>query len=118
MSLSLLAYEKMRLSPRSASARMLEKGTVAAKEVSIALFDKVPAPIWRSGLDAGCDYFSHAWRVQINDWGCGFDAASAEATHRSIGLFGMRERARPLNGELTIESHPGTGTRILAELFF
>lgn len=59
-----------------------------------------------------------AWRMQISDWGCGFDAASAESTHRSIGLFGMRERGRLLNGELTIESPPETGTRILAELFF
>jgi signal transduction histidine kinase len=51
--------------------------------------------------------------VQIEDDGIGFDPQTASAA--SSGLAGMRERASALKGHLTIESAPGSGTRILAE---
>ncbi|MGH8067838.1 MAG: PAS domain S-box protein [Candidatus Entotheonellia bacterium] len=51
--------------------------------------------------------------VQIEDYGIGFDPQTASAA--SSGLAGMRERASALKGHLTIESAPGSGTRILAE---
>jgi PAS domain S-box-containing protein len=56
--------------------------------------------------------------VQIEDAGAGFDPAPALAMPHSSGLVGMRERARLLNGELTVESAPGSGTRVTAELPF
>ena len=36
--------------------------------------------------------------------------------HTSSGLAGMVERVRLLEGQLTIESAPGQGTRLIAEL--
>ena len=54
--------------------------------------------------------------VQVGDEGRGFDPAAALADPRSGGLSGMRERARLLGGTLTIESAPGMGTQITAEL--
>jgi signal transduction histidine kinase len=54
--------------------------------------------------------------VQIADAGAGFDAAAALAAGRSTGLSGMRERAAALGGALNIESRPGGGTRLQAEL--
>jgi signal transduction histidine kinase len=54
--------------------------------------------------------------VQIADAGAGFDAAAALAAGRSTGLSGMRERAAALGGALTIESRPGGGARLQAEL--
>jgi PAS domain S-box-containing protein len=51
----------------------------------------------------------------IQDDGCGFDQRKIEkrpSRARGIGLFSMKERAALLNGECTIESHPGKGTRI------
>jgi len=53
--------------------------------------------------------------VEVEDAGCGFDAAALAATI-SIGLHGMRERATALGGELTIKSAPGAGTRVTAHL--
>lgn len=54
-------------------------------------------------------------RVAIYDTGAGFDPAWLRPTeHPSSGLTGMRERARSVNGEVTITSAPGRGTTILA----
>lgn len=54
--------------------------------------------------------------VQVEDDGCGFDPATALAAGRSSGLSGMHERALLLGGMLEIESVPGTGACITAEL--
>jgi PAS domain S-box-containing protein len=54
--------------------------------------------------------------VQIEDRGRGFDAEAVLATPRSSGLAGMRERVMLLQGELAIDSRPGAGTQITAEL--
>ena len=54
--------------------------------------------------------------VQVDDEGCGFSAEAVAASRTSTGLAGMRERAELLGGRLSIESTPGVGTRILAEL--
>jgi signal transduction histidine kinase len=54
--------------------------------------------------------------AQIEDQGRGFDAEDALARPRSGGLPGMQERITLLGGRLTIESRPGAGTQITAEL--
>ena len=48
----------------------------------------------------------------IQDDGAGFDARHI----RGLGLLGMEERVRRLGGRLTIESQPGRGTLVAAEL--
>lgn len=52
--------------------------------------------------------------VMVEDQGTGFEPQSIPAT--SHGLAGMRERASALGGQLTIDSAPGVGTCIMAEL--
>jgi PAS domain S-box-containing protein len=57
--------------------------------------------------------------VLIKDDGRGFDQRKIEKRPpraRGIGLFSMKERAALLNGECTIESHPGKGTRIYVSI--
>ena len=54
--------------------------------------------------------------VQIEDQGIGFDSEAALASGGSSGLAGMCERAVLLGGQLTVESTPGAGTRVVAEL--
>jgi PAS domain S-box-containing protein len=54
--------------------------------------------------------------VQIEDRGRGFDPEAALAMSRSSGLAGMQERVMLLEGDLTVESRPGDGTQITAEL--
>ena len=53
-------------------------------------------------------------RLVVQDWGVGFDP-EAVAQNR-FGLAGMRERARLLGGTIKVESTPGEGTCITAEL--
>jgi signal transduction histidine kinase len=55
----------------------------------------------------------------VEDNGRGFDVAAhpgAVRDERSLGLFGMRERATLLGGTLAIESAPGSGTTVFVEL--
>jgi signal transduction histidine kinase len=56
----------------------------------------------------------HADRVvfTVQDDGAGFDTRFV----RGLGLLGMEERVRRLGGRLQIDSHPGRGTRVTAEL--
>ena len=55
-----------------------------------------------------------AVRLEVRDWGVGFDPAKVGADH--FGLRGIRERARLLGGRAEIESSPGKGTRVCVEL--
>lgn len=52
-------------------------------------------------------------RLVVEDNGCGFDAAAPRHRH---GLLGMSERMALLDGQLHIDSSPGGGTAIIAEL--
>lgn len=57
-------------------------------------------------------------RLEIRDWGPGFDVNAAKAgtgVGEHMGLLGMRERLALINGSFTLESQPGCGTRIIAE---
>ena len=53
-------------------------------------------------------------RIEICDWGVGFDPTIVHGEH--FGLEGIRERTRLLGGECSIESKAGKGTRIMVEL--
>ncbi|MGO9114076.1 MAG: PAS domain S-box protein [Thermoguttaceae bacterium] len=49
-------------------------------------------------------------RLEVRDWGIGFDTESIEEGH--FGLEGIRQRARLLGGRLIIESTPDSGTLV------
>lgn len=53
--------------------------------------------------------------AMIEDNGVGFSHGST-LTEEHLGLFGMRERVQMLGGTLTIESSPGKGTTVKAEV--
>jgi PAS domain S-box-containing protein len=53
--------------------------------------------------------------VIVEDNGIGFDP-EAVLTGEHLGLFGMRERAEMIGGNLVIESAPGKGTTIMVEV--
>jgi signal transduction histidine kinase len=54
-------------------------------------------------------------KVVVADDGQGFDTASAPPA-RSVGLAGMQERVRLLNGCMRIRSQPGKGTTIAVQI--
>jgi PAS domain S-box-containing protein len=49
-------------------------------------------------------------RLEVRDWGIGFDPESVEKGH--FGLEGIRQRVRLLGGRLVIDSKPGSGATI------
>jgi PAS domain S-box-containing protein len=53
-------------------------------------------------------------RVEIQDWGVGFDPA--QVSEDRFGLEGIRERARLFGGKAMIESIPDKGTTVVVEL--
>jgi signal transduction histidine kinase len=55
-------------------------------------------------------------RLRVADDGSGFDPDEAAALSRRLGLVSMRERAEALGGRLEIESAPGRGTTVVAEV--
>lgn len=71
--------------------------------------DEVVARVWTQ---------QNKLMVEIEDAGSGFDAEGVVIRSDTSGLAGMRERARLLGGQLLVESRPGEGTRLTAELRF
>jgi signal transduction histidine kinase len=51
--------------------------------------------------------------LEVRDDGAGFDQAAVKA---GSGLVNMRDRIEAANGELTITSLPGHGTRVTASI--
>jgi signal transduction histidine kinase len=100
---------------------------VHAENVSEALPDPVKVCVYRIVQEAvnnvqrhakaknavvELEQTSDAIRVKITDDGSGFDPKRA----RGMGLLGMEERVKRLGGKIEIDSRPGTGTTIRAEL--
>jgi signal transduction histidine kinase len=54
-------------------------------------------------------------QLAVKDNGSGFDY-NAEGERSGLGLAGMKERIKMANGRLSIASHPGYGTEIIASV--
>ncbi len=52
--------------------------------------------------------------LTVEDDGAGFDPGLVSGT--KLGLIAMRQRAERLGGAVTIESHPGAGTRVMVAM--
>ena len=70
----------------------------------------------RAAVKLSCE--SEEVRLEITDWGRGFDASapSRRGPGEKVGLAGMRERVALLGGVLTIISRPGSGTTVTAAI--
>lgn len=51
-------------------------------------------------------------KLVIEDDGMGFDPQSLPVNHQSFGLGVMSARAQELNGQVEVQSRPGSGTRV------
>ena len=59
---------------------------------------------------------SPAWRFEVRDDGTGFDAGAADVDETRVGLRIMRERAQRIGAQVSVESTPGGGTRVILDL--
>jgi signal transduction histidine kinase len=58
-------------------------------------------------------------RLTVDDDGKGFDPATIKNTakkFRGIGLISIKQWVTALNGTMSIESHPGKGTRVVIDI--
>jgi signal transduction histidine kinase len=101
------------------------KGRRLAAQVETAAFRIVQEALTNVARHAGVNEVSvsaqaddEKLRVKISDCGRGCDPRAALETHTSNGVAGMAERAMLLGGYLDIQSAPGAGTTITAELPF
>ena len=69
--------------------------------------EEVTVRLWSDGDILG---------VQVEDYGIGFDMQAVTDAANSSGLKGMRERVELLNGQFTVETLLGSGTKLTAEL--
>ena len=71
-------------------------------------------------ITMGITEISGAIRMEISDNGKSFPVNKTLLTrsHKRLGLIGMRERIEMVGGRLAIESLPGVGTTVRAELPF
>jgi len=91
-----------------------------SRETSLALFRIVQEAITNAVLHSGADTVSVRFAMEgsrvvaeVTDDGCGFEPSTAlTPSGQSLGLFGMHERAGYVQGELSLESGPGRGTRV------
>ena len=56
------------------------------------------------------------WRLSVVDQGSGFDSQRFVASAAGVGLVNMRDRLDALGGTLSVESRPGRGTTVTAEV--
>ena len=93
-----------------------------APEIEITAYRVIQEALTNVARHAGVDraqvtvWATTVLIAQVMDEGKGFDPDTVMAQGRSSGLSGMRERALSVGGQLVIESSPGGGTYITAEL--
>jgi two-component system NarL family sensor kinase len=62
------------------------------------------------------DYQPQTLTLRIQDDGQGFDPGKTPDDGRAhLGLLGMRERAKQMGAQLSIQSQPGQGTEVVVE---
>ncbi len=73
-----------------------------------------------SRVEASIQRLSNSVRMQIKDNGKSFDVERTLHTGKSrrMGLLGMRERVEMVGGKFTVESAPGHGTTVQAQIPF
>ena len=69
-----------------------------------------------SAVNLNLTFQKDAIKLCIKDNGMGFNVHSLPAGKKGLGLIGMQERIRLIQGTLTLESHPGEGTEICASI--
>jgi len=94
--------------------RRAQETVVRSRDFCLKLFDDFPNPIWRSGVDARCDYFNKAWlaftgRTMEQEMGDGWaEGVHPEDVDRCVTSYLDAFRARqPFVLEYRLRRHDG-----------
>ena len=91
-------------------------------DISLCLFRVLQEALHNSAKHSGARRFEvRLWgtaneiHLTVSDSGKGFDRVAAK-TSQGLGLISMQERLKLVNGTLSIDSQPGSGTKIEARI--
>ncbi len=94
------------------------------KEISLCLFRVLQETLQNGVKHSGVRHFKVELcgtegeiQLTVSDLGVGFDPQDA-IHRRGLGLISMRERLQLVSGEISINSHPGSGTTVHARVPF
>jgi two-component system sensor histidine kinase DegS len=123
--LGLLASEMRKNSGAAASVTVEGTEVKLPEEVQLMLFRIAQEAVnnaWRHArateIQIRLKFSEKAVGLAIEDNGSGFDlegVTSKVGPYGKLGILGMQERARLINGKLTIESSPRKGTKVMVE---
>ena len=92
------------------------------KDASLCLFRVAQEGLHNAVKHSGATQFVVTLRktaekveLEVRDYGVGFDVEEAKR-NRGLGLLSMQERVHLVHGTFAVESAPGKGTRLLAEV--
>jgi signal transduction histidine kinase len=68
------------------------------------------------GQQVTVSYFDGQLNVEVSDQGPGFSHNQVAGWDNHLGIVGMRERIESLGGSFRVESAPGQGTKVIANL--
>jgi PAS domain S-box-containing protein len=90
------------------------------QDISLCLFRVTQEALQNAVKYSGTNHFTvrvlgmvDCVQLVVSDAGAGFDVEAAKS-NRGLGLVSMQERVHLVRGTLSVESHPGEGTKILA----
>lgn len=89
----------------------------AAQSLTVSIAIREPEPNPDADASAGsAPAPAPVLQIEVRDDGVGFDPSERAIRSRRLGLTSMHDRAHALGGQLTIESSPGAGTTVRAEV--
>jgi PAS domain S-box-containing protein len=101
--------------PRGSAGRFAPEVETAAFRIVQEALTNVARHARVTEVEVSLEARADGLELRIEDRGIGFELATARPGG-SGGLAGMQERARLLGGRVLIESAPGKGTRLVADL--
>jgi two-component system, NarL family, sensor histidine kinase DegS len=123
--LGLLASEITKNSGAAASVRVEGTEVKLPEEVQLMLFRVAQEAVnnaWHHAratkIEIKLRFSEKAVGLAVEDNGSGFDLEGVKSKigpYGKLGILGMQERARLINGKLKIESSPGKGTKVVVE---
>jgi PAS domain S-box-containing protein len=100
-----------------------ENKTRSSMEIETALFRCIQESLTNVARHAQASmvtielvHFPEKVDARVEDNGIGFDEKALNTSPEHIGLTGMQERVKLLNGSIEIDSEPGCGTRIMISI--
>jgi two-component system, NarL family, sensor histidine kinase ComP len=108
---------KIRFSTENTEGLVLnEEETIGIYRIAQELLNNAAKHSQAANLDFHLNRLADRLHLHYSDDGIGFEAKELTPSFKSIGLSGMRERIRSLNGTIEFTSQPGNGLSVKMQI--